>query len=231
MKKITICLVSLALALPLLRGGRLVYGVTSLNNLGDEIQKKVREQIKSTVGENKLFGTYSDPEYKNYSNQFNLGQRVYVRISLSSCDDQGNVVKLLDSEKQEMQTIALTKEISSPCVLSGSFDAPNHDGVFYLDAKITSSTGVNFAGQMNINVGKGGTYVSTSVQNKVAITGVPVTVTSRPKPTVTITPIVTQSLWRTVTGTPQYLPKSESFGARISGFFKRLFLLISGGSK
>lgn len=191
-----------------------VFAITSLDNLGSEIQKKVSEQIKSSIGDNKLFGTFSDPEYKNYSNQFSLGQKVYVRISIAGCDDEEKTVALLDSNKTKMFGVKLTKESDSPCVLSGSFDAPKYDGVFYLDAKISSNNGTNFAGQMNISVGKGGSYVSTSVENKVVtekIGGPTLTVTATVTPT--NTPMIT------------YAPKTndaQNISSIIREFFKKL---------
>ncbi len=165
MKNLIIHLIALTL---LVLSVKNVRAITSVTGLGDEIQKRVSEQVKSAIGNNKMFGTFSDSNYSSYSNQFSQGQKVYVRISIASCDNEQKTVNLLDSEKNKISTIVLNKESDSPCVLSGSFAAPSNDGVFYLEAKISSTTGTNFAGEMNINVGRGGSYVSSSAESTVS---------------------------------------------------------------
>lgn len=210
MKKIILCL---CLPVFIFFSTRPVFAVALLDSLGGEIQKKVSEQIKSTIGNNKLFGTFSDSEYKNYSNQFSFGQKVYVRISITACDNEEKTINLLDSEKNKMFTVKLTKESDSPCVLSGSFDAPMSDGVFYLDAKISSNTGTNFAGQMNINVGKGGSYVSTSAENRI--------VTPRPK----VSPVITVTVIPTKPPMVTFVPKTndvQNLSSLIREFFRKI---------
>lgn len=198
-----------------------VFAITSLDNLGSEIQKKVSEQIRSSIGNNKLFGTFSDPEYKNYSNQFSFGQKVYVRISIASCGDEEKTVELLDSNKTKMFGVKLTKESDSPCILSGSFNAPEYDGVFYLDAKISSNNGTNFAGQMNINIGKGGSYVSTSAENKVITGG------SGSK---VLTPVISATVTPTKPPIITFVPKGndiQSISSILNEFFKKIVSLFT----
>lgn len=121
-----------------------------------------------------VFGTYSDPTYTTPQTNFLPNQTVYLKVE---SDSDGNKIKefsLLDSEKVKVRNLEVSISGENPYLYTSSFDSPNKEGVYYIDVKLDSGTGVVYSGQKNINVSisPGGNSSSTAIVNSSTLVNV-----------------------------------------------------------
>lgn len=128
------------------------------------LKEKLRQERDSKI--------FSDAEFSQPVNRFLPGQMVYIRIKAQGSGDKEKTLRVLDSNKKEVQKITLEQVGSGPFVFTASFLAPDASGVYYVDIKIDNGQGSVFSSQENINVGDsdGSASVSSEAESVVVST-------------------------------------------------------------
>lgn len=112
---------------------------------------------------------FSDSGYTKPTHNFSPGQMIYIRVESLVSGDREKTLRLLDSEKKEVQRLNLNQNGN---IFTASFAAPNVPGVYYIDIKIEDSSGSKFASQENINVGgEKATSVISEAESEVIVDG------------------------------------------------------------
>lgn len=156
---------------------------------------------------------FSDPGYTQPTHNFSLGQMVYIRVESMVSGEKEKTLRVLDSEKREIQKSSLNQKGN---IFTTSFAASSISGVYYVDVKIEDSGGSKFASQENINVGQGQgpTTVSSEAESVVVKdeqTSLTVSPTATPQPE----------------AGPPLVEAHQSLVTRLINFFKRLFSLLT----
>ena len=145
---------------------------------------------------------FSDSGYTQAASRFNSGQIVYLRIPWKESGDKEKTLRLLNSNKSEINRFSLNQ---SGGYYTSSFSAPKSSGVYYVDVRIDNGSGSILVNQQDINVGQenSGSVVaaSTSVTTKGGLvkgqstvnqpTATPSTKVIKPKVTPTVSPVPT----------------------------------------
>jgi len=114
-------------------------------NLWTQDFEEVSDRSDSTI--------FSDPGFSQSTSQFSPEQIVYVQVKINNNGDQQKLLRLLDSNKKEIERIILSQSGSGPFVFTTSFSSPKTSGIYYVDIKIESDHGSVFTSQQNITVG------------------------------------------------------------------------------
>jgi len=151
---------------------------------------------------------FSDTNYSQPTNDFSVGQTVYLKIENSGCGCSQKILRVLDNNKNEISQLTLDRAGDGPYVFTASFSAPATEEIYYVDIKIEGS-GSSYANQQNINVTGNRTFIPT--------------ITPTPLP-----PTKPQAKWGTPTPTlapgPQPLLQSNKLGlSPIPNFFQRFW--------
>jgi hypothetical protein len=163
---------------------------------------------------NQAANTFKDPALNQPTREFSPGQTIYFYLETEGSGDQEKNLRLLDSEKREVQKIDLDRSGPGPFIFKASFPAPQTPGLYYLDLKIKSA-GFSLTSQTNLTVGDHqSSSVSSEVKSVVVVNGETVIAPSETTPTafpsVTPKPI------------PEKLEKKESTSF-FTGFFEKLW--------
>ena len=150
---------------------------------------------------------FSDSNYSQSTNNFSTGQTVYLRYEWSGSGDKEKTLRILDSDKKEINRFSLNQ---SGGYYTASFAAPGSAGIYYVDTRIDSGSGSVFNNQQNINVGGAtGGSVKSSATSDVSVTtkggvvsGQNTGVPTNP-PTVRLSPVPTSAIDPTIS------PESE----------------------
>ncbi len=120
-------------------------------DLSDVVNLKdnLKDVVSSTITNSTI--TFKDKDYKEPSNKFQGNDIVYIRFNTSSSGELKQEILLLDSNKNKIQTIELSKQGQNPIIYSGSFKMPKEIGQYYLSINIKDNEN-SFSFEQNIEV-------------------------------------------------------------------------------
>lgn len=96
---------------------------------------------------------YADPSFSIPTVNFSPKQAIYIKIETISDGDKERSLKLLNSQKEVLQTLTLKNETEN--TFTQTLNAPNNEGTYYLNVRIIDNGGSNYNAESNINVGQG----------------------------------------------------------------------------
>jgi len=113
------------------------------------VSNKITNIINETV--NKLPITFSDTDYQNPTTKFNNNSDLYLKFSSSANGSEFQEAWLLNSNKEKIQPILLTRTGNGPYIYEGTINLPYKNGLYYLSIKLQGK-GNSFAFEQNIDV-------------------------------------------------------------------------------
>lgn len=113
------------------------------------VSNKVTNIINETV--NKLPITFNDANHQNPTTKFNGGSNLYLKFNTSADGTELQEAWLLNSNKEKIQIIPLTRTGNNPYIYVGDTIVPSKSGIYYLSLKI-SGHGSSFAFEQNIDI-------------------------------------------------------------------------------
>jgi len=161
---------------------------------------------------------FSDSNFSQPTNNFSPQQTVYVKLESFVNGDKEKTLRILDSEKREIQRLNLNRNDN---IFTASFTAPDVSGVYYLDIKIKDNQGSVYSSQENINIGEvSGQSVSSEATAASNVGQQPVTEDNHPREEIQSTPeLVAQE--KVLPETPKTF--FTQFLENLFGFLKKIF--------
>ncbi len=163
-----------------------LISIPQLDQLKD-IDTKIQDVVETAVNSNVATVTplsYKDRELREKSTKFSPGEKLFISLNSPASGEELSECWLLNSNKDRVSKINLSRSGNSPYNYRGETNLPNASGIFYIDINIKDSNS-HTAIQQSIEIGEVTKESSTTtVSNQVIAQGSSTTEDITPTPIV-----------------------------------------------